>query len=203
MLTCHVVLHLKQQAHLSTAAHAQSYAVTALHLQVSRLQGAPAQATAQLHNTSQALVLLPAFAHPLVFRSCKWNGKKHQWMLQRRVTCIMGVLPPHSSGSRPASLSSCFTLSGLAPSLSTCHQCVNMAQSMPEQCRSGHGPSVTVCINAGLSVKQSNHNRICTLLWLLYNMSFGFLALHIKRANTVKFISQHQAHIHTSTTKPA
>ena len=35
-------------------------------------------------------------------------------------TCIMGVLPPHSSGRSPASLNSCFTLSGLAPSLSTC-----------------------------------------------------------------------------------
>ncbi len=38
-------------------------------------------------------------------------------------TGIMGVLPPHSSGKRPASLSSCFTRSGLAPSLSICmHQ---------------------------------------------------------------------------------
>lgn len=37
-------------------------------------------------------------------------------------TGIMGTLPPHSSGSKPASLSSCFTLSGLAPSLSICRQ---------------------------------------------------------------------------------
>ena len=35
-------------------------------------------------------------------------------------TATMGVSPPHSSGSSPFSLISCFTLSMLAPSLSIC-----------------------------------------------------------------------------------
>ena len=42
-----------------------------------------------------------------------------------RLTGTMGVWPPHSSGSRPTSLSPCFTLSTFAPSLSICapHRC--------------------------------------------------------------------------------
>ncbi len=64
-------------------------------------------------------------------------------------TSIMGVLPPHSSGKRPASLSSCFTRSGLAPSLSICmhqdnrcqliyqtiwaHVCASLLQAEPMQ----------------------------------------------------------------------
>ena len=47
---------------------------------------------------------------------------KSQMRVRGTHTGIMGVLPPHSSGSKPASLSSCFTLSGLAPSLSICRQ---------------------------------------------------------------------------------
>ncbi len=63
-----------------------------------------------------------AHASGLITHTCTTSMHTQAEVAKGR-TGIMGVLPPHSSGKRPASLSSCFTLSGLAPSLSICtHQ---------------------------------------------------------------------------------
>lgn len=58
----------------------------------------------------------------------------------------MGVSPPHSSGSSPFSLISCFTLSILAPSLSICRN--HTSGTQPKSAGSTAAPQSAVTLPA-------------------------------------------------------
>ncbi len=64
----------------------------------------------------------------LMFETCF-----HGSCRSKTLTATMGVSPPHSSGSSPFSLISCFTLSMLAPSLSICSRTLTHENSTGSQ----------------------------------------------------------------------